>query len=107
MKKINYTIFLFVGSWLIACSTIQHLQPVDADVVQANKYFPNTTLQELQQGYNLYNNNCSSCHRLYSPNEYNIQNWKSVLPRMFIKSKITDNAQQLSITKYIIPKAKF
>lgn len=107
MKKIVYIFYLFVGFWVIACSTIRHLQPADADVVQANKYFPNTTLQELQQGYNLYTNSCSGCHRLYSPNEFNIQNWKSILPRMFIKSKITGNTQQLSITKYILPKAKF
>lgn len=60
----------------------------------------NATLEELQQGRTLYINNCGSCHNLYSPDDYSVSNWKSILSGMAPKTSM--NASQVTlVTKYV------
>jgi mono/diheme cytochrome c family protein len=58
------------------------------------------TLSDLTAGYNLYTQNCGTCHTLPSPDGYSSAQWTSVLPTMIGKAGLTA-AQELLIEKYV------
>jgi hypothetical protein len=58
------------------------------------------TLAELQQGRTLYMNRCNSCHSLYSPDDYNSTQWKSIMSNMGPRSGMSA-ADILLVTKYV------
>jgi hypothetical protein len=60
----------------------------------------NATLQELQEGRILYIDNCNSCHSLYSPDNYTISQWKSIMSTMAPKTNMSTSDIQL-VTKYL------
>lgn len=68
--------------------------PTSADVTV------NATLPELQQGRDLYINNCGKCHGLYSPDNYTSSQWKSILNSMVPRTGLTTAEAQL-VTKYV------
>lgn len=105
MKNIILITFISIAA-LIACTTTQHLQPVNADIDKANLKNINVTLANLQTGYNLYEKKCSSCHRLHNPNEYTEKEWQPILHKMFLKAKITTDVEQELIKTYINIKCK-
>jgi cytochrome c5 len=45
---------------------------------------------ELTEGMYLYENNCAKCHKLYSPNDFNAEEWKTILARMQKQAQLTD-----------------
>ena len=45
---------------------------------------------ELTEGMYLYENNCAKCHKLYSPNEFNAEEWKTIVARMQKQAQLTD-----------------
>ena len=45
---------------------------------------------ELTEGMYLYENNCAKCHKLYSPNDFNEEEWKPIVNRMQKKAHLTD-----------------
>ena len=59
------------------------------------------SLEDLKEGRNLYVYNCASCHRLYSPNKFNTNEWKININKMQPKAKITDVEKQL-IFDYLV-----
>ena len=68
--------------------------PTSADITV------NATLTELQQGRDLYINNCGSCHSLYSPDNYSPAQWKVILGSMAPKTSLS-SSQILLVTKYV------
>jgi mono/diheme cytochrome c family protein len=68
--------------------------PTAADVTT------NATLLELQQGRELYINNCSACHGLYSPDSYTATQWKSILNTMAPRTGMV-SSDILLVTKYV------
>ena len=58
------------------------------------------TLADLQQGRTLYMNNCNACHGLYSPDDYNAAQWKSIIGNMGPRTAMT-SSQILLVTKYV------
>ena len=45
---------------------------------------------ELTEGMYLYENNCAKCHKLYSPNDFNAEEWKTIVARMQKQAQLTD-----------------
>ena len=85
---------LFVGA--VAC-TSQLYVPTAKNV---NKVEP-ATLAELQQGHDLYVNNCGKCHKLYSPGSQSNLEWKRALEVMIPKAKL-DSKQSYLIYSYLV-----
>jgi len=54
----------------------------------------------LLEGKNLYENNCSGCHKLYTPKKFTQEEWKPILVRMQKKAHV-DDSQIASISNYI------
>lgn len=89
------SVFLLIGS----CTknnvdTTALYIPTSADVTLT------ATLPELQQGRDLYVNNCGRCHGLYSPDNYNSSQWKSILNSMAPRTSLSTSEIQL-VTKYV------
>jgi cytochrome c5 len=61
---------------------------------------PNATLQELQDGRDLYISYCNRCHGLYLPESKTPAQWKNVMSSMGPKTGLSA-ADQLLITKYL------
>jgi mono/diheme cytochrome c family protein len=85
---------LFVGA--VAC-TSQLYVPTEKNV---NKKEP-ATLAELQQGHELYLNNCGKCHKLYDPGSRTDVQWKQVLETMAPKAKLNSDQSYL-IFRYLV-----
>jgi hypothetical protein len=103
MKK---TASIFFVSLLAACATTSKFAPTADDLPGMQANVPGLTYDEAMQGYKLYTNNCSNCHRLHNPKEYTADEWNKILPEMFGKAKISDNGQQQLIRNYLISKSK-
>jgi cytochrome c5 len=58
---------------------------------------------ELVEGKSLYENNCARCHQLYSPQDFNAQDWKPIVNRMQKKANLSDIDGQ-KIYKYLTMK---
>ena len=58
------------------------------------------TLEELQQGRDLYINNCARCHDLYSPDDYTASQWKNIMPGMAPNTRM-NTSQVTLVTKYV------
>jgi mono/diheme cytochrome c family protein len=94
-NKLFTLALILVLSW--SCTKIPQASlytPVSSDATA------NATLEQLQQGRDLYINNCGSCHNLYSPDDFSVNSWKSIMPRM--ASKTNMNTSQVSlVSKYV------
>lgn len=104
MKK--YFILCSLVIVIAACTVTQHLQPADADLALAQQRIPGITISQLHDGYKLYVNKCSACHRLHNPNEYTAVKWKPILAEMFIKAKLTEDNSRLLISNYLVARSK-
>ncbi len=62
-------------------------------------YIPSSTDAQKQEvlvtGRKLYVKNCSSCHNLHFPKEYNAERWAIKLDQMQPKAKISNEDKQL------------
>jgi mono/diheme cytochrome c family protein len=85
---------LFIGA--VACTT-QLYTPGEKNVNKVEV----ASLAELQQGHDLYKNNCGSCHKLYTPDSRSNDSWQKVLVSMAPKAKL-DQAQSDLIYKYLV-----
>ena len=89
------SVFLLIGS----CTknnvdTTALYIPTSADVTLT------ATLPELQQGRDLYVNNCGRCHGLYSPDNYISSQWRSIINSMAPRTSLSTSEIQL-VTKYV------
>jgi hypothetical protein len=69
-------------------------------IPSASDVTANATLQELQQGRELYVNYCNRCHGLYTPENYTPTQWKSILSNMGPRTTMT-SSDILLVTKYV------
>jgi mono/diheme cytochrome c family protein len=98
MKRIDLSVIILVIGLFVSCSksnTSSNLYIPNAGDVTAN-----ATLSELQQGRELYINNCGTCHVLYSPDDFTPNNWKSIIPNMYPRT-VMNSSQALLVTKYV------
>ncbi|MCX6272368.1 MAG: hypothetical protein NTU44_14370 [Bacteroidetes bacterium] len=58
------------------------------------------TLAELQQGRQLYIDNCGKCHTLYNPDSYSATQWKAFISNMAPKTNLTSSEITL-VSKYV------
>ena len=68
--------------------------PTSADVTA------NATLDQLQQGRDLYVHNCNACHYLYSPDDFTAGTWPSILAQMAPRTNMNSSEVSL-VTKYL------
>lgn len=99
MKKCGCIVLIIMLIGVVACSkdntTNESLYtPTTTDVTA------NATLAELQQGRSLYIAKCESCHKLYSPDDFSVTRWKSILSQMTPKTNMSDSEVTL-VTKYV------
>jgi mono/diheme cytochrome c family protein len=103
MKEMKYQYLLAISAFVLilitSCSKNSSggaslYTPSSADATST------ATLADLQQGRTLYMNNCNACHGLYSPDDYNSTQWKSILTNMGPRTSMT-SAQILLVTKYV------
>ena len=93
MKPV-FLALIFVGA--VAC-TSQLYVPTEKNVNKVEV----ASLSELQQGHELYINNCGKCHKLYSPGSRSNIDWKKALNVMAPKAKI-DNDQMYLVYRYLV-----
>lgn len=85
---------IFVAA--VAC-TSQLYVPTEKNV---DKVMP-ASLSELQQGHDLYMNNCGKCHKLPKPGSHSDVEWKKILEKMIPKAKLNSDQSYL-IFRYIV-----
>lgn len=93
MKSLLFVLLIVAG---VACTT-QLYVPNETNV---NKVEP-ATLVELQQGHDLYQNNCNKCHKLPKPANHTNQEWTKILQKMAPKAKLHSDQSDL-IYKYLV-----
>lgn len=59
------------------------------------------SLEELQNGRELYVAHCNSCHTLYYPKQFNEAKWKENLDEMQSKAEISNREKEL-ILQYLL-----
>ena len=92
---ISVALFLSIGSCSKKSTDTSGLYiPTTSDVTA------NATLQELEQGRDLYINNCNSCHSLFSPDSYTTTQWKSIINTMGPKTTMSAS-EILLVEKYV------
>ena len=79
------------------------LAPVESDVAIANAHWPGTTMDNLNQGYSIYDDKCTDCHRTKKPDSFTVDEWNSVMPKMGRKAKL-DTTQYKLVYRYILTK---
>ncbi len=93
---ISQLVFVLV---LMSCTkgspdTSQLYVPTESNVTA------NATLDELQQGRELFINNCGACHSLYIPESYAPSEWKNILNQMGPKTSMSAAEIEL-VLKYV------
>jgi hypothetical protein len=97
MQKTKWFFLVLISGLALACSknsTGNLYTPTSADVTA------NATLSELQDGRTLYINNCGRCHNLYSPDDYSVSGWKSILSNMSPRTGM-NSSQVTLVSKYV------
>jgi hypothetical protein len=99
IKKFWPACIIVTSFMLVYCSSYSYL-PTTADVYNAKIQWPEIDSSLLYKGYHLYKNKCGSCHFLYKPENYSLSKWDSILSKMKLEAKITDEQLDL-IKKYV------
>lgn len=106
MKKIFFN--GLVITTFASCATYKLTEPTQADIERSQARFPDITLQEIQEGKKLYENNCILCHKLYDPGNFSEERWRNIIPPMVKKvnkktgqTKLTTQDEE-KILKYIL-----
>lgn len=97
--RIIIAIVLFMLSTMVACSP-QLLMPLSSDADRAQQRYPGIDSVALAQGRNFYILKCSSCHQLYKPEKFTLQQWENLFPEMEVEAKLTP-AESESISRYL------
>ena len=115
------TIFLFssITIFAVCCKTAQPassaksttntnsnadpLTPVETDLAIAKAHWPGTTLDNLNQGYSIYNDKCTDCHDIKMPQDFTVEAWNAIMPKMGRKAKL-DTIQYKEVFHYILTK---
>ena len=98
MRKTFVSICVAVA--IAACSA-KTWAPTNEQLVQMKQKVPGITLEEARSGSKLYSEKCARCHRLYPPEKYTEAQWNGILPKMFLKARVSNNEQQELLTDYL------
>ncbi len=101
MKKVP-VLMLFMSFVLVSCIP-RYLIPNETDLATAKGHWAGTTTMELKQGYNIYIDQCTDCHRLKKLKKYTEEEWLKVMPKMGRKAHL-DSTQYASVLHYILSK---
>lgn len=100
--------YFFLSSlvFIVACSGTKMLAPTDADVQRGVDNFPGLTLEDLNQGQQVFQANCNKCHPYKKPGGHSAAEWKEIVPRMVQKAnrKTPDSvtpAMEASLLRYV------
>ena len=105
MKKLLMMISLLM---LGACKPVQLVTPTQADVSRVSQKFPGITVDELNEGKSIFENNCDLCHRLKNPVKKNEKQWHRIVPKMvrrvnwIRKENGIDSTSKQILLKYLI-----
>ncbi|MBN8702580.1 MAG: hypothetical protein J0M08_05920 [Bacteroidetes bacterium] len=78
------------------------------DVDRVSSKYPGYTVAALNEGKNLYEQNCGSCHGLVKPSDYTEEQWIKIVPGMAKKTnkkagkEVVDANGQESILRYVV-----
>lgn len=97
MKKIQLTGLLV----LVACTATKIMKPTEAQLPTMQQKVPDITLARAEQGYTVYKEKCSACHRLHAPSERTPAQWDTILAKMLPKAKVHEDSTKNLITDYL------
>ena len=121
MRTVNYliknkrTIILLAGLSIVmvCCKSLTpatkttasqpSLVPDYADLTIAQSHWQGTTLSDLTDGYNLYTSKCVDCHEMKLPQDFSVDDWNAILPKMGRKAHL-DSTQYASVYHYVLAK---
>ncbi len=92
---------------LSACS-VRLAMPTTHDVERMKEKYPGYTLQELNDGKILYEQNCHTCHTLKNPVDYSEQQWTLIVPKMVAKvnkkagNTVIDKDYEKVLLRYLV-----
>ncbi len=97
-------------SLLVACSTTKKssVGMSQSDVERGAKTFTGLTLEELNSGKLIYDQNCGTCHSLKKPSTENANGWNHHVPEMVelvnkkAGSEVIDAKKKDLILRYLI-----
>src|SRR5512138_1891631 len=99
MYKIKLIIALAI-ILVVACAAILP-KPTEKEVAKGRILYKNLTLEELEQGRQIYINRCGSCHQLYVPSQVGRDVWHKQLDRMVTQFSKLDSVKAGLVRKYI------
>ena len=95
--------------FLVVIGTVLSLNSCNKDTTEASGslYVPvaadataTASLADLQKGRELYAANCNACHGLYSPDDYSVTSWTTVLSNMVPRTNLSQSEAVL-VSKYV------
>ncbi|MQP53574.1 MULTISPECIES: cytochrome c [unclassified Flavobacterium] len=92
--KIKLFSIAFVLAVFYACSP-KVIQPEVPKVDDAPIVIEAPLTAELAEGKLLFESNCAKCHDLYSPKDFNAEQWKPIMLRMQKEAKISDEEREM------------
>ena len=92
--KIKIIAIVLLGTFIYSCSP-KVIQPEAPKVEDAPIVIEAPLTAELAQGRALFVNNCAKCHDLYSPKDFNAEQWKPIMLSMQKKAKISDEEREI------------
>lgn len=102
MRRVSLLILFFIS----ACAATKSFLPSQGALPAMQQKVPDITLEKANQGYTIYKNKCSGCHRLHAPSEYTISKWDKSLTEMYLKAKVSSEEEKKLIRDYVFALSK-
>lgn len=107
MKFVPVFSFLVVASVLMGFSMAGLPKPTEQHAKQVQQQFPGITVQQLNQGMELYKTHCKGCHFVKNPIRYSEAVWKQQVPAMVNRinkkgKKFISPEQEALILNYVL-----
>jgi cytochrome c5 len=115
MKKTIYTVMLVLVA--TACATSKEkttevtktskTELTSADyVAQMTTKYPGYTVNQFDEGKNMFEMHCGKCHDLPKPTDYSEEKWDKIIPGMTKavnkKEVLINEQQQESVLRYVV-----
>ncbi|MQP25774.1 cytochrome c [Flavobacterium sp. LMO8] len=85
--KIKIIAIILLGTFIYSCSPkVVQTQAPKVDGVPLTP--------ELAEGKVIFESKCAKCHDLYSPKDFNAEQWKPIMLSMQKKAKISDQERE-------------
>ncbi len=102
------TILVFLSLALMSACNAKLMDLTQTDVERGNTNYKGVTLESLNEGKNLYQQNCSECHNLKRPSSETIEKWNKLVPAMVKKlnakmeKEVIDGRKQDLLLQYLV-----